>query len=729
MTNLRFQVVEEAFKKKPVEVIPPVERPSEYYGKNVFNRAKMYKYLPADIYDKLVDVIDNGARLDRSIADGVAAGIRQWAEENGVTHYTHWFQPLTEGTAEKHDAFIEHDGKGGMIEEFSGKLLVQQEPDASSFPSGGIRNTFEARGYSAWDPTSPVFIMDDTLCIPTIFISYTGEALDYKAPLLRAQHAVNVAATEVCHYFDQSVKKVTCNLGWEQEYFLVDEGLYCARPDLMLTGRTLMGHDSAKNQQMDDHYFGTIPDRVQAFMKDLEIQALELSIPCKTRHNEVAPNQFEIAPIYEEVNLAVDHNMLLMSLMKKVARKHGFRVLLHEKPFAGINGSGKHNNWSLSTDNGVLLYAPGKTPEDNLRFVTFIVETLMGLYRHNGLIKASIMSATNAHRLGANEAPPAIISSFLGTQLTELLDHIENSNNDNLFAMAGKQGMTLDIPEIPELLIDNTDRNRTSPFAFTGNRFEFRAVGSEANCASAMIALNTAVAEALTLFKQRVDALIAEGQTPTSAIINVLREDIKTCKPIRFDGNGYSDEWVEEAKKRGLDCETSCPVIFDNYLSPESITMFEQLNVMTRKELEARNEVKWDTYTKRIQIEARVMGDLTMNHIIPVATHYQSQLAKNVHNMRNIFPAEKIDRLCGRNMKIIEEIAERIQIIEKGVEDLVEARKVANKIENEREKAVAYHDTVAPKMEEIRYHIDKLELIVADELWTLPKYRELLFIR
>ena len=729
MTNLRFQVVEEAFKKKPVEVIPPVERPSEYYGKNVFNRAKMYKYLPADIYDKLVDVIDNGARLDRSIADGVAAGIRQWAEENGVTHYTHWFQPLTEGTAEKHDAFIEHDGKGGMIEEFSGKLLVQQEPDASSFPSGGIRNTFEARGYSAWDPTSPVFIMDDTLCIPTIFISYTGEALDYKAPLLRAQHAVNVAATEVCHYFDQSVKKVTCNLGWEQEDFLVDEGLYCARPDLMLTGRTLMGHDSAKNQQMDDHYFGTIPDRVQAFMKDLEIQALELSIPCKTRHNEVAPNQFEIAPIYEEVNLAVDHNMLLMSLMKKVARKHGFRVLLHEKPFAGINGSGKHNNWSLSTDNGVLLYAPGKTPEDNLRFVTFIVETLMGLYRHNGLIKASIMSATNAHRLGANEAPPAIISSFLGTQLTELLDHIENSNNDNLFAMAGKQGMKLDIPEIPELLIDNTDRNRTSPFAFTGNRFEFRAVGSEANCASAMIALNTAVAEALTLFKQRVDALIAEGQTPTSAIINVLREDIKTCKPIRFDGNGYSDEWVEEAKKRGLDCETSCPVIFDNYLSPESITMFEQLNVMTRKELEARNEVKWDTYTKRIQIEARVMGDLTMNHIIPVATHYQSQLAKNVHNMRNIFPAEKIDRLCGRNMKIIEEIAERIQIIEQGVEDLVEARKVANKIENEREKAVAYHDTVAPKMEEIRYHIDKLELIVADELWTLPKYRELLFIR
>ena len=487
MTNLRFRVVEEAFKKKPLDVEAPVERPSEYFGKNVFTRAKMYKYLPKDVYARLTDVIDNGSPLDRSMADAVAAGMKQWAEENGVTHYTHWFQPLTEGTAEKHDAFIEHDGKGGMIEDFSGKLLVQQEPDASSFPSGGIRNTFEARGYSAWDPTSPVFIMDDTLCIPTIFISYTGEALDYKAPLLRALHAVSVAATDVCRYFYPDVRKVQSNLGWEQEYFLVDEGLYSARPDLMLTGRTLMGHDSAKNQQMDDHYFGAIPDRVQAFMKDLEIQAVELGIPCKTRHNEVAPNQFEIAPVFEDTNLAVDHNMLLMSLMRKVARKHGFRVLLHEKPFAGINGSGKHNNWSLSTDTGVLLHAPGKTPEDNLRFVTFIVETLMGVYRHNGLLKASIMSAGNAHRLGANEAPPAIISSFLGKQLSELLDHIEKSDKDNLFNMAGKQGMKLDIPEIPELLIDNTDRNRTSPFAFTGNRFEFRAVGSEANCASAMI--------------------------------------------------------------------------------------------------------------------------------------------------------------------------------------------------------------------------------------------------
>ena len=729
MANLRFEVVAEAFKKKPCEVPTPQERPSEYFGKNVFNRQKMYKYLSKDVYNKLIDVIDNGTRLDRSIADAVAMGMRKWADENGVTHYTHWFQPLTEGTAEKHDAFIEHDGKGGMIEEFSGKLLVQQEPDASSFPSGGIRNTFEARGYSAWDPTSPVFIIDDTLCIPTIFISYTGEALDYKAPLLRSLHAVNVAATNVCHYFYPNVKKVTSNLGWEQEYFLVDESLYSARPDLMLTGRTLMGHDSAKNQQMDDHYFGTIPERVQAFMKDLEIQALELGIPVKTRHNEVAPNQFELAPIYEETNLAVDHNMLLMSLMKKVARKHGFRALLHEKPFAGINGSGKHNNWSLSTDTGILLHGPGKTPEDNLRFVTFIVETLMGVYRHNGLMKASIMSATNAHRLGANEAPPAIISSFLGKQLSDLLEHIEKADKEDLFKMAGKQGMVMDIPEIPELLIDNTDRNRTSPFAFTGNRFEFRAVGSEANCAAAMIVLNTAVAEALTNFKARVDERIANGENKEAAIIEVIREDIKTCKPIHFDGNGYSEEWVKEATRRGLDVETSCPLIFERYLDEDSVRMFETMGVMKRNELKARNEVKWETYTKKIQIEARVLGDITMNHIVPVATHYQSQLAKNVQNMYMIFPNSEAASLTARNKKIIREIAERTQAIETGVEELVSARKIANRIESEHEKAIAYHDTVAPKMEEIREQIDKLELIVSDECWTLPKYRELLFIR
>ena len=729
MANLRFEVVAEAYKKKPLEVITPSERPSEFFAKYVFNRAKMYKYLPADVYEKLTDVIDNGTRLDRSIADAVAKGMKQWANENGVTHYTHWFQPLTEGTAEKHDAFVEPDGKGGMIEEFSGKLLVQQEPDASSFPNGGIRNTFEARGYSAWDPTSPVFIIDDTLCIPTIFISYTGESLDYKAPLLRSLQAVNTAAAAVAQYFYPNVKKVSCNLGWEQEYFLVDESLYFARPDLMLTGRTLMGHDSAKNQQMDDHYFGTIPERVQAFMKDLEIQALELGIPCKTRHNEVAPNQFELAPIFEEANLAVDHNMLLMSLMKKVARKHSFRVLLHEKPFAGVNGSGKHNNWSLSTDTGVLLHAPGKGYDDNLRFVVFIVETLMGVHRHNGLLKASIMSATNAHRLGGHEAPPAIISSFLGTQLSALLAQIERADDAERFDVAGKKGVELDIDQIPQLLIDNTDRNRTSPFAFTGNRFEFRALGSEANCSSALIVLNSAVAEALNSFKQRVDALVQQGIDLKRAIVSVLRDDIRACRPIVFDGNGYSEEWVQEAKRRGLDTETSCPLVFDRYLDEDSVQMFESLNVMHRNELQARNEVKWETYTKKIQIEARVLGDLCMNHIIPVATHYQSRLAKNVQSMFGIFASEKARILTSRNVKIIEEIAQRTQTIETKVEELVAARKVANNIQCEREKAIAYHDNIAPRMEAIRYEVDKLELLVADELWTLPKYRELLFIR
>ena len=737
MANLRFQVVAEAFKKKPIEIPAPAERPSEFFGKYVFNKQKMFKYLPKKVYDKMLDVIDNGAPLDRATADKVAEGMKKWAMELGVTHCTHWFQPLTDTTAEKHDAFVEHDWKGGMIEEFEGKSLVQQEPDASSFPSGGIRSTFEARGYSAWDPTSPVFVIGDTLMIPTVFISYTGEALDYKTPLLKALHAVDKAATDVVKYFNPDVKKVQSNLGWEQEYFLVDEGLYSARPDLLLTGRTLMGHSSAKDQQMDDHYFGSIPERVSAFMRDLEIQALELGIPCKTRHNEVAPNQFELAPIFEETNLAVDHNMLIMSLMKKVARHHGFRCLLHEKPFDGVNGSGKHNNWSLSTDNGILLHAPGKTPEANLRFATFIVETLMGVYKHNGLLKASIMSATNAHRLGANEAPPAIVSSFLGKQVSELLDHIETADKDFL-AMAGKQGLKMDIPEIPELLIDNTDRNRTSPFAFTGNRFEFRAVGSEANCASAMIALNSAVAEALVDFKKRVDARIPEFEKKLAgtehsakfhAIIDVLREDIKTCKPIRFDGNGYSDEWVVEAEKRGLDVEKSCPKIFERYLDEASIKMFESLGVMTKKELEARNEVKWETYTKKIQIEARVLGDLSMNHIIPVATRYQSALLHNVEDMAAIFPIDKADKLSARNIKLIEEIAERTTAIEKGVEDLVEARKKANKIDSEHQKAIAYHDNVEPKLDEIRYQIDKLELIVDDALWPLPKYRELLFIR
>ena len=729
MSKLRFRVVEKAFHKEPVAVIPPKERPSEYFAKYVFNREKMFKYLPSKVYSKLVDVIDNGAPLDRSIANEVAAGMKRWAIELGVTHYTHWFQPLTEGTAEKHDAFVEHDGKGGMLEEFSGKLLVQQEADGSSFPNGGVRNTFEARGYSAWDPSSPVFVVDDTLCIPTVFIAYTGESLDYKAPLLKSIRAVTQAALDVTRYFEPAATKVLCYLGWEQEYFLVDEGLYAARPDLLLTGRTLMGHEASKNQQLEDHYFGAIPPRVAAFMKDLEVQSLELGIPVKTRHNEVAPNQFELAPIYEECNLAVDHNMLLMSLMRKVARNHGFRVLLHEKPFKGINGSGKHNNWSLGTSDGTLLMAPGKTAEDNLRFITFVVNALMAVYHHNGLLKASIMSATNAHRLGAHEAPPAIISSFLGTQLSKVLDHLEESTSNDLVSLGSKQSMRLDIPQIPELLIDNTDRNRTSPFAFTGNRFEFRAPGSEANCASAMIVLNSAMAEQLILFKKEVDEIIEKGEPKISAIIQVVRNYIKECKPIRFDGNGYSEEWKQEAARRGLDCETSCPLIFDNYLKPESIKMFESTGVMNRKELMARNEVKWEMYTKKIQIEARVLGDLVMNHVVPVAIEYQTKLVDNAYKMKSLFPAEEAAALSSENIAIIKEIAEHTAYIKEHIDALVEARKVANRIECQRAKAIAYHDNIAPMLEQIRYHIDKLELIVDDQMWTLPKYRELLFIR
>lgn len=727
--SLRFRVVEDAFKKVPVEVVAPKERPSEYYAKYVFNREKMFHYLPQETFKRYCEAIEQGTPLNLNVADSIAQGMKRWAMEMGATHCTHWFQPLTEGTAEKHDSFVEHDGKGGMIEEFSGKALVQQEPDASSFPSGGIRSTFEARGYSAWDPSSPVFIIGDTLMIPTVFIAYTGEALDYKVPLKKSLAALDQAATGVAQYFYPEVKKVTTNLGWEQEYFLVDEDLYGARPDLLLTGRTLMGHDSAKNQQMDDHYFGSIPERVAAFMKDLEIQALELGIPCKTRHNEVAPNQFELAPIYEECNLAVDHNMLLMSLMKRVARKHGFHCLLHEKPFNGVNGSGKHENWSLTTDTGILLHAPGKTSEENLRFAVFVVESIMGVYRHNGLLKASIMSATNAHRLGANEAPPAIISSFLGQQIDDLLDHIEVSSKDEFFTLEGKHGLRLDVPQIPELMIDSTDRNRTSPFAFTGNRFEFRAVGSSANCASALIVLNTAVAEALTLFKQRVDALIEKGDSTVCAILDVLREDIKECKAIRFSGNGYSEEWKKEAKERGLDCETSCPLIFDRYLDDATVQMFESMNVMNLHELKARNEIKWETYYKKLQIEARVLGDLCLNHIIPVATKYQSALVDNVYKIQQTFPADRAKELCAYNVDLIEKINKHLNFIAENVDLMVEERKKANKIESEREKAIIYHDKIEPFFDNIRYHIDKLELIVEDETWPLPKYRELLFIR
>ena len=728
-STLRFHVVGEAFEKRPVEVAACTERPSEYFAKYVFTRQKMAQYLPAEVYEKMCEVIDNGITLDLATANAVAEGMKRWAMELGVTHCTHWFQPLTEGTAEKHDGFVEHNGKGGMVEEFTGKELVQQEPDASSFPSGGIRSTFEARGYSAWDPASPVFVIGDTLMIPTVFISYTGEALDYKAPLKKSLHAVDLAATAVAQYFYPDVTKVVSNLGWEQEYFLVDEGLYAARPDLVMTGRTLMGHDSAKNQQMDDHYFGSIPERVASFMKDLERQALELGIPCKTRHNEVAPNQFELAPIYEETNLAVDHNMLLMSLMHRVARHHGFRCLLHEKPFAGINGSGKHCNWSLATNTGIQLHAPGRTPMDNLRLITFIVETLMAVHKHNALLKASIISATNAHRLGAHEAPPAIISSFLGKQLSDLLSKLEETDDDDLLRLAGKQAVHLDIPQIPELLLDNTDRNRTSPFAFTGNRFEFRAVGSQANCAAAMIVLNTAVAEALTNFKQRTDRLIADGMDRFKAILKTVREDIRTCHPIHFEGNGYSEAWREEARARGLDVEQSAPLILDAYVRPQTIEMFQQMHVLSRAELEARLEIKLETYTKKIQIEARIFGDLCMNHIIPVATRYQSQLLENIQRLRDAFPPEEASAMNADNLNLVREISQHSGFITAHVQQLIDARRVANRIEDQRERAIAYHDTVAPLLESIRYHVDKLELIIDDELWPLPKYRELLFIR
>ena len=729
MSHLRFKEVELAFNREPVTVDIPKEAPSEYYGKYVFNRKAMFKYLPKKTFDALTYAIDNKMPLDIAVADSVAAGLQKWAMEKGCTHYTHWFHPLTDGTAEKHDSFIEHDGKSGVIEEFSGKLLIQQEPDASSFPNGGIRNTFEARGYSAWDISSPAFIHDNTLCIPTIFISYSGESLDYKTPLLRALNSVDKAATAVAQYFDENVKHVTSNLGWEQEYFLVDEALFAARPDLIMTGRTLMGHESAKNQQLEDHYFGAIPMRVEEFMLDLEIECHKLGIPAKTRHNEVAPNQFELAPIFEESNLANDHNLLLMKVMAQVARRHHFRVLLHEKPFAGINGSGKHNNWSLSTDTGVLLFKPGKTVKENLQFITFISNVMSTVYKYNGLIKASISSATNAHRLGANEAPPAIISIFMGEQISSILESLVNADKEDRLNVSGKSGLSLNMSQIPQLLLDNTDRNRTSPFAFTGNRFEFRAVGSSANCASAMIAVNSALAEQLMEFKEAVDARVAKGEAVFDAILAENKKLIEESKAIHFDGNGYSEEWKEEAKRRGLDCETSVPLIFDRYLDEKTVNMFQKVGVFTKVELEARNEVKWETYTKKVQIESRCFGDMALNHIIPVATKYQNMLLDNVYKIKSLFPHEKGEKIAAQDMTMIENMAEHMQFIKDKVQEMIEARKVANKIESQREKAIAYHDTVVPYLESIRYHIDKLELMVDDEMWPLPKYRELLFIR
>ena len=717
-------MVEAALNHRAVDVKAPSARPSDYFGEKVFGRNVMRKYLDKPTYEALLSTMDNGTPLSLELADSVAAGMRQWALDNGADHYTHWFQPLTGGTAEKHDSFSDPDGKGLVIESFSGKVLAQQEPDASSFPNGGIRNTFEARGYSAWDPTSPAFIVDTTLCIPTVFIAYTGEALDYKVPLLRSMSAVDKAATAVCHYFDKNVNHVKTFLGWEQEFFLVDESLWAVRPDLVLTGRTLMGHESAKNQQLEDHYFGAIPSRVINFMRDLEYESLKLGIPLKTRHNEVAPNQFELAPVYEEANLANDHNQLLMTIMDKIARRHHFRVLLHEKPFKGINGSGKHNNWSLGTDTGVNLFSPGKTPSENLQFITFLVNVIAAVYKHNGLLKAAIMSATNAHRLGANEAPPAIISAFLGAQISGILDKLERSASDDAIRFDAKNVLKMSgVTQIPSILLDNTDRNRTSPFAFTGNRFEFRAVGSSDNCAEAIITLCSAAAEQLTEFKANVDARIEKGVKKDRAIYEELKRLIKACKAVHFDGNGYSEEWKQEAAKRGLDCETSAPLIFDHYLTPSSLKMFDNTGVFNKVELEARTEVKWETYTKKIQIEARVLGDITMNHIIPVASKYEAVLLDKAYKMKEL--GIKFDT----DLELIRDIQHHTAILQKLVADMVEARRVANRLEDQREKAIKYHDTVAVYFDEIRDHIDKMEEVIDDQIWPLPKYRELLFIR
>lgn len=729
MATFRFKAVGDAISRKPRIVEVPKAKTSDYFGIKVFDRLKMQKYLSKEAFMAVVAAIDKSQRIERKVADQVAAGMKAWAMELGATHYTHWFQPLTGGTAEKHDAFADPQGDGTVIESFSGKLLVQQEPDASSFPSGGIRATFEARGYTAWDPSSPAFILDDTLCIPTIFISYTGEVLDHKTPLLKAISALDKAAVDVCNYFDKDVTKVTANLGWEQEYFLIDEALYEARPDLKLTERSLMGHDSAKNQQLEDQYFGAVPPRVQEFMKDLEFEAWKLGIPLKTRHNEVAPNQYEVAPVYEEANLANDHNLLVMTLMRNIARKHNFACLLHEKPFAGINGSGKHNNWSMSTDTGVNLLSPGKNPKSNLQFLTFLVNTLMAVYKNGSLLKASIASANNAHRLGANEAPPAIISAFLGTYLTKMLDQIEEKVSDQKMTPDEKTEIKLDIGRIPEILLDNTDRNRTSPFAFTGNRFEFRAVGSSANCAEAMTALNTAVAAQLLEFKKDADVIIAKGVKKDEAIFQVLRKYIKESKAVRFDGNGYGDEWKAEAKKRGLDDENNPVKIFDAYISEKTINLFKKTGVLSEKELHARTEIKWEMYTKKIQIEARVLGDLALNHIVPVAIEYQTSLVKNVQGLKELFPDAEYKELATARLQLIKEVGNHISTIKAKVNDMVEARKVANKIEDAREKALAYSEKVFPYFDEIRYHVDKLELIVDNEMWTLPKYREMLFIR
>ncbi len=729
MAKFRFKALEEVLNRKPDVIVREENLVSDYYGVLVFDQAKMKKYLSREAYKAVTDAVERGTPIDRKMADQVAQGMKAWAIENGATHYTHWFHPLTDGTAEKHDAFIVHGADGGVIESFSGNLLSQQEPDASSFPSGGIRQTFEARGYTAWDPTSPAFISETTLTIPTIFISYTGEALDYKTPLLRALNAVNKAATEVCQYFDKNVTSVQANLGWEQEYFLIDEALYMARPDLVLTGRTLMGHASSKDQQLDDHYFSSIPTRANRFMQDVENEAYKLGIPVKTRHNEVAPNQFEFAPIYEEANLANDHNQLMMDIMQKIARRHNFRILFHEKPFAGVNGSGKHNNWSLETDTGVNLYKPGKNPKSNLQFLTFVVNTLQAVYDGQDLLRASILTASNSHRLGANEAPPSILSVFLGSEVSKMLDLMEEAVVDRKMTPDEKTALKLNIGRIPEIILDNTDRNRTSPFAFTGNRFEFRAVGSSANNASALIVLNTLVANQLQKFKESVDTLIDKGIKKDEAIFQILKDIIIKSKPIRFNGDGYSQDWVEEAEKRGLTNISNVPDSLEAYLRPESKKLFADLSVLNEAELEGRVEVEYEKFVMKIQIESRVLADIAINHIVPTAVEYQTMLLENVKNQKDIFTEEEFKALAGGRIELIKEIGGHISAIKAKRKEMIEARANANIIEDIHEKARVYNNTVRPFLEDIRYHIDKLELIVDNEKWPLPKYRELLFVR
>ena len=726
MSTLRFHALKQVHLHKPLHIEEKVRR-SEIFGANVFNESTMRQYLTKEAFESVMDAISKGSKIDRRIADHISTGMKEWAISKGATHYTHWFQPLTGATAEKHDAFFETVGNGLAIEKFEGGQLVQQEPDASSFPNGGIRNTFEARGYTAWDPTSPAFIYGTTLCIPTVFVSYTGEALDYKTPLLRALQAVDSAAVAVCKYFDKNVKKVNASLGWEQEYFLIDSGLAMSRPDIVLTGRTLLGHSPAKGQQLDDHYFGTIPNRAMAYMRDLETECMLLGIPVKTRHNEVAPNQFELAPIYEEANLAVDHNSLLMDVMDKIAARHNFKVLFHEKPFAGVNGSGKHNNWSLSTNTGINLLSPGKTPMSNLQFLTFFINTIKAVHENEELLRAAIASASNDHRLGANEAPPAIISVFIGEQLTKVLNELENVTNGKLSPQE-KTDLKLNVVgKIPDVLLDNTDRNRTSPFAFTGNKFEFRAVGSTANCANPMTVLNTIVAKQLIGFREEVEGLIdKKSMKKDDAIFNVLREYIKASKNILFEGNGYGEAWEKEAKKRGLSNNKTTPEALKAKVSKKAISLFEELGVMNKVESEARYEIEVEEYALRIQIEGRVLGDIARNHVVPTAVKYQNILIENVKGLKEIY-GTSFKKLAKEQLNLIEDISSHIAGINSNVTKMTDERKKANTIKDLEKKAVVYCDKVKPLFEDIRYHCDKLELLVDDELWPLTKYRELLF--